>query len=396
MSVVRPLTIGVVAGEPSGDALGGHLLTALRQVLPQVRFEGIAGKAMQAAGAHSWYPLEALTVWGHWAALRHYRRIVRIRNTLLQRWQHSPPDLFIGIDAPGFNLDLEISLRKQGVKVVHYVSPSIWAWRGERIHKIARAVDHILTLFPFEPALYQAAHIPVTYVGHPLADLIPHVPDRARARAQLQVETRVPLFAWLVGSRRAEIEALAPVYIRAAVRIRQQLPEAVFAVPLVDNASEMLFQAYVRQLAPQLASAFRYCLRQASTVLCAADVGLIASGTATLEAALWGCPHVITYKISALSWWLAKRKAYLPYVGLPNILAQRWVVPEHLQDEANPEMLAQAVLGLWHDSSVRQAQQAVFTQLHTQLQQNTAATAAKAILSVLHEHEISTQGVITC
>ncbi len=379
----RPLTIGVVAGEPSGDALGGHLLAALRQALPTVRFEGIAGKAMQAAGAESWYPLEALTVWGHWAALRRYRPIIGIRQALLKRWLANPPDLFIGIDAPGFNLDLEVALRAAGIPVIHYVSPSIWAWRGERIHKIARAVDHLLALFPFEPALYQAAHIPVTYVGHPLADMIPSTPDRVTARAQLGISTDVPLFAWLVGSRRAEIEALAPCYIRAAAKVRQQISQAVFAVPLIDHESEKLFQQYVTQLAPELHTAFRYYVRQASTVLCAADVGLIASGTATLEAALWGCPHIITYKISALSWWLAQRKAYLPYVGLPNILAQRWIVPEYLQKAANPESLAQAVLALWHDPTAQTAQRAAFAQLHTQLRQNTASTAAKAVIALL-------------
>jgi lipid-A-disaccharide synthase len=376
-------TIAIVAGEASGDLLGGLLMEAIRQAAPNVRFIGIGGPKMQGVGMDVLFPLEKLAVNGYVEVLRHYRELVGIRRSLRERFIATPPDLFIGIDAPDFNLDLELALKQHGIPTVHYVSPSIWAWRGERIHKIKQAVSRILALFPFEAPLYEQAGVPVTYVGHPLADILPENPKRMEMREQMRIMPRnARVFALLPGSRQGEVRRLARTYIETAKLILQQLPEAQFLVPLASRETRTIFENEVwRQEAQQLPITLLF--GHAHDAMIAADGALVASGTATLEAALLKCPMVITYKMPALTYWIAKRKQYLPYVGLPNILAGKFVVPEILQDDATVENLAQALLNLVNNKQAVAELEQTFSAIHQTLRQDTAHKAAAAILPYL-------------
>jgi lipid-A-disaccharide synthase len=376
-------TIAIVAGEASGDLLGSLLMAAIKQAAPDVRFVGIGGPKMQGVGMDVLFPMEKLAVNGYIEVLRHYRELVGIRRSLRERFLAEPPDLFIGVDAPDFNLDLELALKQHGVRTVHYVSPSIWAWRGERIHKIKQAVSRILALFPFEEPLYRQAGVPVTYVGHPLADMLPQHPNRVEMREQMRIMPRnARVFAFLPGSRQSEVRRLAKTYIETAKLILQKLPEAQFLVPLASRETRTIFENELwRQEAHQLPVTLLF--GHAHDAMIAADGVLVASGTATLEAALLKCPMVITYKMSALSYWIAKRKQYLPYVGLPNILAGRFVVPEILQDDATPENLAQALLNLVNNKHAVAELEQTFATMHQILRQDTAQKAAAAILPYL-------------
>lgn len=376
-------TIAIVAGEASGDLLGSLLMDAIKQAAPNVRFIGIGGPKMQAVGMDVLFPLEKLAVNGYLEVLRHYRELVGIRRNLRERFIAEPPDLFIGIDAPDFNLDLEMALKQHGIPTVHYVSPSIWAWRGERIQKIKQSVSHILALFPFEAPLYQQAGVPVTFVGHPLADMLPEYPNRAEMREQMRIMPRdAKVFALLPGSRQSEVRRLAKTYIETAKLILQKLPEAQFLVPLASRETRTIFENELwRQEAQHLPITLLF--GHAHDAMIAADGVLVASGTATLEAALLKCPMVITYKMSALSYWIAKRKQYLPYVGLPNILAGKFVVPEILQDDATPENLAQALLNLVNNKYAVAELEQTFGEMHQTLRQGTAQKAAAAILPYL-------------
>lgn len=375
-------TIAMVAGEASGDLLGSHLMEALRQHLPDVRFIGIGGPKMQSAGMQVLFPMEKLAVNGFVEVLRHYREIAGIRRQLRAQLIAQPPDLFIGVDAPDFNLDLELALKQRGIPVVHYVSPSIWAWRGERIHKIKRAVSHILALFPFEAPLYEKAGVPVTYVGHPLADMLADVPERSVMREQMRLPRQHKVFAFLPGSRQSEVRQLAETYIETAKLILHKLPDAVFLVPLISRETRTIFeQALYRCEAQHLPITLLF--GHAHDAMIAADVVLVASGTASLEAALLKRAMVITYKMPAISYWLSKRKMYLPYVGLPNILAGKFVVPELLQHDATPENLAQALINLASDKQALTELEETFSGMHAILRQNTAHKAALAILPYL-------------
>ena len=376
------LTIGVVAGEPSGDLLGWHLIKSLRERLPHARFIGIGGPRMQAAGMEVLYPLEKLAVRGYVEVLRHYREIVGIRGKLRAHFLANRPDLFIAVDAPDFNLDLELSLKQQGIPTIHYVSPSIWAWRGERINKIKRAVSHMLALFPHEPKLYQEAGVPVAYVGHPLADMLPEQPKRDEMRETMRIPAQARVFALLPGSRQSEVTQLAHTYIDTARLILQQIPDARFLVPLASRETRSIFeQALYDCDAQQLPITLLF--GHAQDAMIAADGVLVASGTATLECALLKRPMVITYRMPAFSWWLMKRKSYQPYYGLPNILCERFVVPELMQENATPENLAQALLNLVNDKDAVARIEEIFTGLHQMLRQNTAQKAAAAILPYL-------------
>lgn len=374
----------MVAGEPSGDLLASHLIAALRQQLPDAVFYGIGGPKMQAQGFDAWWPMEKLSVMGYWDALKNYRAIAGIRRQLKRRLFDQKPDIFIGVDAPDFNLGLEASLKSAGIRTVHYVSPSIWAWRGGRIKKIARAVNRVLTLFPMEAALYEKARVPVTYVGHPLADIIPMETSRQEVREMLAMPRDFPIIAMLPGSRQGELEAMADVFVQTAKCIREQyLPNALFVVPLTTRETRLQFEmAIYRQQAADLP--FRLLFGHAREALGACDVALVKSGTSTLEAALVKRPMVITYKIAKFSYWLMKRMAYLPYVGLPNVLAGRFVVPEILQDEATPEHLAEALFKLYEDKENAEAINEAFTDIHYRLRQNTADKAAKAVIACLN------------
>ncbi|MBP8195000.1 MAG: lipid-A-disaccharide synthase [Azonexus sp.] len=379
----NPLRIALVAGEASGDLLGAHLIAALKAKLPGAIFYGIGGPRMEGQGMTCWWPMGELSVMGYWDALKNYRRIAGIRRQLKKRLKSERPDIFIGIDAPDFNLGLEASMKAAGVPTVHYVSPSIWAWRGGRIHSIGRAVNRVLALFPLEPPLYQKEGIPVTYVGHPLADSIPLTTDRLAVCEKLGLPKTVPMFALLPGSRRGELETMADTFIQTARLICERYqPQAQFVVPLATRETRLQFEAAMyRQQAADIP--FRLLFGHAQDAVGAAHVALIASGTASLEAALIKRPMVITYKIAKFSYWLMKRMAYLPYVGLPNVLCGRFVVPEILQDAATPENLAEALNQLYVDKENSAAIEAAFTDLHLQLRQNTAEKAAQAVLECL-------------
>ncbi|MCE5180416.1 MAG: lipid-A-disaccharide synthase [Betaproteobacteria bacterium] len=376
------MKVGIVAGEASGDLLGAHLVNALKNRVPGIEFVGVGGPKMQAAGVHSLFPMETLAVRGYVEVLRHYREIIGIRRKLHRHFVDNPPDVFIGVDAPDFNLDLEMGLKKRGIPTVHYVSPSIWAWRGERIRKIARAVSHVLTLFPFEKKIYDGAGIPVTYVGHPSADIAPEHPDRKAAREQLKLPPGATVIAMLPGSRQSELHYMAKLFVQTARMIVAVNPNVQFLVPLVSRETRNMFEAEIyRSKCGDLPLTVLF--GHAHTAMVAADAALVASGTATLEAALLKCPMVITYKMSPLTWRMMQRKTYLPYVGLPNILEGRFIVPELLQDDATPENLSQAMLNLVSDKLVREKLTRTFSGLHLQLKQNTAERAVDAILPLL-------------
>ncbi len=378
----QQLVIGIVAGEASGDLLGSHLIAALKAVRPDLKFVGIGGPRMQTAGMEILFPQEKLAVNGYVEALRHYREITGIRDQLRKYLLANRPALFIGVDAPDFNLDLELALKRRGIPTIHYVSPSIWAWRGERIKKIKRAVSLMLALFPHEPRIYQEAAVPVEYVGHPLADLFPEHPDRAAMRETMKIPAAAKVYALLPGSRQGEVRQLAHTYIHTAMLILKQQPDARFLVPLVSRETRTIFeQALYHCDAEQLP--FTLLFGHAQDAMIAADGVLVASGTATLECALLKRPMVITYRLPPLSWRLMKRKSYLPYAGLPNILCGRFVVPELLQDDATPENLAQALLNLVSDKDAVAQLEQTFTALHQTLRQNTAQKAAAAILQYL-------------
>ena len=375
-------TIALVAGEASGDLLGSHLIEALKQSLPNVRFIGIGGPKMQSAGMEIMFPMEKLSVFGFIDALLHLREILSIRNKLKSFLLATPPDLFIGIDAPDFNLDLERVLKQRGIPTVHYVSPSLWAWRGERIHKIKLAASRVLTLFPFEAEIYENAGIPVTYVGHPLADMLPEAPKRDLMREQMRIQKQSKVFAFLPGSRKSEVRYLAATYIETARQILIKEPKAQFLVPLASRETRTIFEDTLWKLEAQELP-ITMLFGHAHDAMIAADGVLVASGTATLEAALLKRPMVITYKMLPLTFWLSKRTAYLPYVGLPNVLAGKFVVPEILQDDATPENLAQALLNLVGDKNAVAELEILFGHFHAQLKQNTAHKAAQAILPYL-------------
>lgn len=379
-------TIALVAGEASGDLLGSHLMLAIKEIMPEVRFIGIGGPKMLAAGMQVLYPMEKLSVMGYMEVLRHYREIAAIRRRLRNQLIKNPPDLFIGIDAPDFNFDLELALKQHGIPTVHYVSPSIWAWRGERIHKIKRAVSHMLALFPFEVPLYEKAGVPVTYVGHPLADILPEKPDRVLMREQMRIQPlNAKVFAMLPGSRKSEVRQLARTYIDTARLIMETIPDAQFLVPLGSRETRNIFEEAIWQ-AEAHDLPITLLFGHAHDAMIAADGVLIASGTATLEAALLKRPMVITYKMSAITYWLAKRKQYLPYVGLPNILAGKFVVPEILQNDATPENLAQALLNLVANKQAVIDLEERFSDMHLVLKQGAAKKAAQAVIPFLNSH----------
>jgi len=372
----------MVAGEASGDLLASHLIAALKERLPAVEFFGIGGPKMQAQGFDAWWPLEKLSVMGYFDALRNFREIAGIRRRLKKRLLDQRPDIFIGVDAPDFNLGLEVDLKAAGITTIHYVSPSIWAWRGGRIKKIGRAVNRILALFPMEPPLYQKAGIPVTYVGHPLADIIPLETSQSAVREALQIPAKAPVFALLPGSRQGELALMADTFVQTARQVREHLPEALFVVPLATRETRLQFEAAIyRQQAADLP--FRLLFGHAQDALGAADVSLVASGTATLEAALIKRPLVITYKVTGATYWIARHLVRQPFVGLPNVLAGREVVPEILQDAATPENLAAALLKLYADKENARAVADAFTDIHLQLRQNTAEKAAQAVIECL-------------
>jgi lipid-A-disaccharide synthase len=379
------LKAALVAGETSGDMLAGLLLDGMRERWPSMTAAGIGGPQMSRRGFEAWWPHDKLSVHGFgWEVLRRYREILGIRNQLKTRLLRQPPDVFIGVDAPDFNLDLEAALRAQGIKTVHFVSPSVWAWRPERIEKIRRSVDHVLCIFPFEPALLARHGISATYVGHPLAQVIPMVPNRSVARVALGLANEDWVLAILPGSRESEIKHLALRFFQAAAIIKNARPGLKLIVPAVPSLKAQIEEA---ARASGMGEHLQIVHGQSHAVLAACDVTLIASGTATLEAALFKRPMVIAYHMSWLSWRIMQPKQLQPWVGLPNILCQDFVVPELIQEAATPRALADAVL-TWLDA-LRQAPEKIialqqkFTALHEQLQRDTPRLASYAIQQVL-------------
>ncbi|MNP99173.1 Lipid-A-disaccharide synthase [compost metagenome] len=380
MSTNEQRRFALVAGEASGDLLAGLLLDGLEARWPALQTVGIGGPRMLAHGFQSWWPQEKLAVRGYIEVLRHYAEIAGIRRQLKARLLRERPELFIGVDAPDFNLDLEAGLRSEGIKTVHFVCPSIWAWRADRIDKIRAAADHVLCIFPFEPELLEKQGVAASYVGHPIANVIPMTPDRAAARAALGVDPEAQVVALLPGSRRSEIRYLAARFFAAAALMQKAKPKLQFIAPILPG-----LRAEVESLLQAAGMAGRVKLLdgQSHAALAACDVTLIASGTATLEAALFKRPMVIAYNMNGLSWRLMQRKQLQPWVGLPNILCREFVVPELLQEAASPEALANATLE-WLDAPAKtQALQQRFSALHVQLQRDTPTLCADAIQKVL-------------
>ena len=378
----RPRTIAIVAGEASGDLLGSQLILALREHLPALNVVGIGGPRMEAAGMDVWFPLEKLAVRGYFEVLKHYLEIVGIRRKLRRRLLKTRPDVFIGIDAPDFNLDLERGLKARGIPTVHYVSPAIWMWRRERLGKIKRAVSRMLTLFPFEEEIYRDAGVDVAFVGHPLADMLDQIPRDDAARDQLRLPPASPVVALLPGSRQSELKYMADLFIRTAKLIHARLPHAVFLVPLTTRETRVMFEtALYHNDAEELPLTIMF--GHAQDAMAAADVVLVASGTATLEAALLCKPMVITYKMPPATYWLLQGKGYLPYYGLPNILAREFVVPEFIQDDATPQNLSQALLNLLADVATRDRIAARFATMSASLHRGAARQAALAVLPML-------------
>lgn len=376
-------TLAMVAGETSGDLLAGLLLDGLKTRWPELHSFGIGGPNMAHLGFNAWWASDKLAVRGYVEVLRHYREIIGIRKQLKTLLLANPPDIFIGVDAPDFNLDLEAALKAKGIKTVHFVCPSIWAWRADRIEKIRLSVDHVLCIFPFEVALLAQHGIAATYVGHPLANVIPMQPDRSAARDKLGLTDADTVVAILPGSRQSEIHYLAKRFFTAATLINRVQPAIKFIVPAVPS-----LRLEIERIAKEAGLNNVQILNgQSNTALAACDVTLIASGTATLEAALFKRPMVIAYNMNWLSWRLMQRKKLQPWVGLPNILCKEFIVPELLQDAATPQALADAVLR-WVDALTREPDKIAalverFNRLHTELLRDTPQLATDAIEKIL-------------
>lgn len=375
--------IALVAGEPSGDLLGSGLIAALKQRYPHARFSGIGGAGMVEQGLHTWVPLERLAVMGLVEVLRHLPELSKIRQQLYQQYSANPPDVFIGIDAPDFNLGLEQRLRACGIRTVHYVSPSVWAWRPWRVHKIARAANLVLTLLPFEATFYEKHAIPVSYVGHPLADLIPLQSDPAAARRSLGVgcATAGLIVALLPGSRLGEVKRLGILFLDTARWLAVQRPDLSFLLPA---ATPQLYEFLTHLQAERVPALPLTVVRgRAREVMAAADAVLLASGTATLEAMLLKRPMVVAYQVAPLTAWLARRLVTVPHFSLPNLLAGKNLVPEFFQEAATVTTLGPAVLHALNDISARQMLMAEFTALHLALRRDADQQAAQAIANLV-------------
>ena len=379
-------TIAMVAGETSGDMLAARLLAGLRPQLPDARMHGIGGVHMAEFGFQSDWPMEKLSVRGIFEVLRHYREISAIREQLKRNLLTERPDVFIGVDAPDFNLDLEIELTQAGIPTIHYISPSIWAWRGDRIKKIARAVSHMLVIFPFEEEIYQAAGIPVTYVGHPLAQVIPLEPSMRAAREELGLEDDATVVTILPGSRMSEIKYNTETFIRAAKILCDRDPHMQILVPMV-GAKQRAY--YIKLVLDARLEGVPILLMDGKShaAIAAADAVLVASGTATLEVALFKKPMVIAYKMMAASWQILKHMGYQPWVGLPNIMAKEFLVPELLQSAATPIALADAIWNQLNDLELQQRLKQRFTDMHHVLLRDTSTISAQAVLNVIAQHK---------
>ena len=374
--------IAIVAGEASGDQLGAALIDALKVRFPDARFAGVAGPRMMSAGAVTMEPMETLAVGGIVEVVKHLPEILSVRRRLIKACLADKPDIFIGIDAPDFNLGVERRLKRAGITTVHYVSPSVWAWRPERIKTIRAAVNHMLLLFPFEAPIYSAAGIPATCVGHPLADQFPLKTDRVALRETLNVPDGKKVIAILPGSRQRELEALAPLFVQTAKQLFARYPDAFFMVPFISRETRQRFEQEIwRQESQEMP--WRLMFGHSHEAMQAADVVLLASGTAALECMLAHRPMVVAYKMAPMTYRMVKRKFMLPYVSLPNIIDKRFLVPEFLQSSATPENLTQALSNYLDDLRLSGKLTAKFVEMHESLRCNAAERAAIAIESLL-------------
>ena len=382
----RPVRIGIIAGETSGDLLGARLMKAIRRHLPEVRFEGIGGSEMQAEGCHSLFPMERLSVLGLTEILGRYFELRRLRAQLIAHFLVNPPDIFIGVDSPGFNLGVEEQLRRAGIATVHYVSPQVWAWRTWRVHKIRRAVDRILVLFPFEQGFYAKHDVQATFVGHPLADEIHGDDDPLPHRNRLKLDLKRPTVALLPGSRVSELKALADLFVETCQWLIARNPQLQFTIPFVNRRTRVLFEESIRRHQAWDLPITRFN-GHSREVMAAADVVLLASGTATLEAMLVRRLMVVTYRVSRLSYWLMRAFSHISLYAMPNNLAGRHLVPELIQNDATPEKLGAAVeCYLNRPLHAREALK-TFEILAERLRGNASELAAQAVITVLQQHK---------
>lgn len=381
---MRTLTVALIAGETSGDILGAGLIKALKAEYPAIRCVGVAGPLMQAEGCEVWYEMETLSVMGLVEILGRLPELLMIRRDVTRRVLQLKPDILIGIDSPEFNLHVEGIAKRQGIKTIHYVSPSVWAWRQKRVHKIARNTDLVLAFLPFEKTFYDKFNVPCRFIGHTMADAIAIEPDKQAARAALGIAPEASCLALLPGSRRAEVALLSADFIQAAKRLKQRLPGLQIWVPLVDSARMAQFRQINEEIAPELV--MNIIEGNARTVMIASDAAILASGTAALECMLAKCPMVVGYKMKPLTFWLAKKLVKTRWVSLPNLLARREIVLEFLQEACSPQALAEAIEPLLQPSAERQALLTTFTELHQKIRWNADKQAADAVLEVLNDH----------
>ncbi len=379
----QSLRIGILAGEPSGDILGSELIRSLRQLYPDnLQVEGIGGPKMIAAGCRSLFPIERLSVMGITGVITRLPELLKIRKKIIQHFIANPPDVFIGIDYSDFNLTVEETLKKAGIKTVHYVSPKVWAWRRGRLKKIVRAVDLMLTLFPFEADFYQQnSTLPVTCIGHPLADLIPLEMDQQKARTQLGLPLHETIVALLPGSRSNEIHYLGELFLRTAVWCSARMPQLKFVVPLINAQRRTQFEAILQKLAPQIS--IQLIDGHSQEVMAAADAILLASGTATLEAMLIKRPMAVAYRMSSLNYSIAKLLVKKTLIALPNLLAKKELVPEFIQERATIENLGNVLLGYLQNPDSVTALKTEFLQIHQDLRRNASDAAARAIVGIV-------------
>jgi len=374
----QKIKIGLVAGEVSGDILGAGLIKAIKKQYPQAEFFGIGGPEMIAQGCTSWFNMEELSIMGLVEVIKHLPRLLHIKTQLVTKMKQVQPDVFIGIDAPDFNLRLERNLKDSGIKTVHYVSPSVWAWRQKRIFSIAKATHLVLAFLPFEKAFYDKFQVPCRFIGHTMADAIPVKTDKVQAKLVLQLDLKTTYVAVLPGSRRSEIALLAEPFIQSCLLVQQQCPHIKFIVPMVNDQRQAQFQTIYQQIAPQLDFHF---VTDARTAMIASDVVLLASGTAALEAMLVGRPMVVGYKVKPLTYWIAKKFIKTDYVALPNILAGKNLVPELLQQDCTAEALSQALLNFLRSDN--QELLDTFSDLHHLIRKNADMQAAEAVLDLI-------------
>lgn len=382
--VKLPLRIGIVVGETSGDLLAADLCKELKRRQIPFSVSGIAGPELQQQGVRSLFPMERLSVMGLGEILKQLPQLLRCRREITEYFIAHPPDIFIGVDAPEFNLDLEKKLKKHGIRTLHYVSPSVWAWRRWRLKKIAKAVDLMLCLFPFEKCFYEEHDIPVQFVGHPSADEIPCTIDSLAARKTLGLPESAAIIAILPGSRRNEINYLGELFLKTAQRCYQQNPKLVFVVAMVNQEREQQFLQLAKQITPDLP--LQLVRGQSRQVMTAANVVLLASGTATLEAMLLKKPMVVAYRMSKLSYWMAKLLIKVDYIALPNLLAKKLLVPEFIQEKANVDNLSQALLYYLNNADIVSKLEKEFLVLHQQLRCHASKQAVDAVLKILSTH----------